>query len=261
MLSVPHAGSDYPDWLLSRSVRGIGALRALEDPRVDELAERALDLGTAAVIARAPRAIIDCNRSPLELDTLSVSGLASDEPGPRARGGLGIIPSRTLRDGHLWQRPLGREEYQHRLDTAYEPYHRAIATTLNAIWTEHGSAILIDCHSMPARPVAEPRIIIGDRHGRAAASWVREQVAATCRRLGYSTSANVPYAGGWIIERHGDPMRNIHAVQLELDRSCYLAPDGFSRGAGFDRAANMLELVTRTLGEQLLTLTMRDAAE
>ena len=35
LLSVPHAGRDYPDWLLAMSNGGRAALHVLEDPFVD----------------------------------------------------------------------------------------------------------------------------------------------------------------------------------------------------------------------------------
>ena len=56
LLSVPHAGRDYPDWLIAMANGGRGALEALEDPLVDQLVAPALSAGIGAVIAMAPRA-------------------------------------------------------------------------------------------------------------------------------------------------------------------------------------------------------------
>ena len=33
---------------------------------------------------------------------------------------------------------------------------------------------------------------------------------------------NRPYAGGYIIQRHGDPKAGVHALQVELSRDLYL---------------------------------------
>ena len=68
LMSVPHSGRDYPQWLLANAVGGRPAMEALEDPLVDRLAWRAIAGGVGAVIARAPRAAIDCNRSAEEID-------------------------------------------------------------------------------------------------------------------------------------------------------------------------------------------------
>ena len=66
LLSVPHSGRDYPDWLVELSAKGAASLSALEDPLVDRLVWRALGRGAGAVIARAPRAAVDCNRADAE---------------------------------------------------------------------------------------------------------------------------------------------------------------------------------------------------
>jgi N-formylglutamate amidohydrolase len=63
VLSVPHAGRDYPDWLLQLARNGRASLAALEDPLVDRLAWRAIGKGAGAVMAQAPRAAVDCNRA------------------------------------------------------------------------------------------------------------------------------------------------------------------------------------------------------
>jgi len=74
LLSVPHSGRDYPDWLLAMASRGKSSLVALEDPFVDRLIWRAQQRGCAAVISRAPRAAIDCNRAEEEIDPSVVEG-------------------------------------------------------------------------------------------------------------------------------------------------------------------------------------------
>ena len=58
LISVPHAGRDYPDSLVALSKTGRVGLDALEDPRVDELVAPALAQGIGAVVARAPRAAV-----------------------------------------------------------------------------------------------------------------------------------------------------------------------------------------------------------
>ena len=74
LLSVPHSGRDYPAWLIAMAAGGRPALESLEDPLVDRLAWRALGRGLGAVIARAPRAAVDCNRAETELDPAVIDG-------------------------------------------------------------------------------------------------------------------------------------------------------------------------------------------
>lgn len=239
MLSIPHSGRAYPAWLVRESVLGVAALQSLEDPLVDTLAWRALAAGVGAVIARAPRAAIDCNRAPGDIDPLVVLSVPQALTA-RARAGLGIVPGRTGLHGHLWRRPIALAELDRRIALVHAPYHRAIERGLDLLAIANGTALLLDCHSMPGRR-GQAELIIGDRHGCSAARSVTDAAANIARAEGWTVALNEPYAGGHIIERHGRPTEGIHALQLEIDRRCYLGSEGRSPGAGFDRAARLLE--------------------
>lgn len=239
LLSVPHSGRDYPDWLLASACGGRRALESLEDPLVDRLAWRALALGVGMVIATTPRAAVDCNRAPDEVDPNVVAD-TPQTPSPRARAGLGIVPGRTARHGHLWHRPISQSDLAARLAAAHAPYHAAIERGLDRLAIANGSAILLDCHSMPTRR-GQAQIVIGDRHGASAAPHVTTAAARIARTQGWTVALNTPYAGGHIVDRHGQPEADIHALQIEIDRNCYLAHDGRTPGPGFDRAARLLE--------------------
>lgn len=249
LLSIPHSGRAYPGWLVRESLSGQGSLAALEDPLVDRLAWRAIGLGVGAVIARAPRAVIDCNRAPDEVDPAVVAG-AGEASSPRARAGLGIIPGRTAASGHLWRRPVPRGELDRRIALVHVPYHAAIERGLDRLAIAYGSAILMDCHSMPHRR-GQAELVIGDRHGTSAGAAITAAAARIARAAGWSVALNTPYAGGHIIERHGNPAASIHALQLEVDRVAYLGPDARTPGPGFDRAARLLEALATGLAEQL----------
>lgn len=259
LLSVPHSGRDYPDWLLSLSTKGRPALEALEDPIVDRLAWRALGLGIGAVIARTPRAAIDCNRAEDEIDPAVIQAHGGVRASARARGGLGIVPSRTAAHGHLWRRPLSRVELERRLDEAYRPYHRAIQEQLSLLVERFGCALLLDCHSMPASKSA-PGIVFGDRYGRSAAPWLMSQALAVAAGAGFPAAANDPFAGGHILDRHGSPHQGVHALQIEIDRRCYLDSAG-QPNAQFDRVAALVELLAVRLATILLDRRLPAAAE
>jgi N-formylglutamate amidohydrolase len=259
LLSVPHAGRDYPDWLVGLSRRGRQPLESLEDPLVDRLVWRALGTGAAAVIARAPRAAVDCNRAEDEIDPLSIDTATRGRSTARARGGLGIVPSRTAAHGHLWRRALGRDELEARLIQAYRPYHHAIEQQLELIADRFGCALLLDCHSMPgSKNLAS--IIFGDRYGRSAAPWLTAQALEIASGAGFSAAANDPFAGGQILDRHGSPQEGIHAIQIEVDRSCYL--DRYGRPGGrFNAVAQLIETLAVELGTSLLNHRISAAAE
>lgn len=259
LLSVPHAGRDYPDWLLGLSAKGRSALEALEDPIVDRLVWRALGQGTGAVIALAPRAAVDCNRAEDEIDPAIIQAHGSPRTTARARGGLGIVPSRTAAHGHLWRRPISAAELEGRLDEAYRPYHRSIEEQLSLIVDRFGCALLLDCHSMPASK-APPAIVFGDRYGRSAAPWLMSEALAVAADAGFIAAANDPFAGGHILDRHGSPHQGIHAIQVEIDRRCYLDSEG-RPGGRFDDVAALIETLSVRLGAALLDRRLPAAAE
>ena len=260
LLSVPHSGRDYEPALLANSVRGMAALQTLEDPLVDRLAWRALAAGIGGVVQPVPRAVIDCNRDEDELDPAAIEGVGPGPIGPRARYGLGLIPSRTHRHGALWRRPIDRAELSRRIEQVHRPYHQALADGLETLKARHGEALLLDCHSMPSRRNAQAEVVIGDRHGTSAAEWFSSEAMRIIRGAGLRVALNDPYAGGAIVARHGKPAGGIHALQLEFDRSLYLNRDG-SAGPGFDRIASLIEALTTRLGEALLDRQVREAAE
>jgi len=259
VLSVPHAGREYPDWLLDQSRHGRPSLVALEDPLVDRLVWRALGRGAGAVIALAPRAAVDCNRAEDEIDPALIHGLRRTRPSPRARGGLGIVPSRTASHGQLWRQPIGADELQSRLDQAYWPFHRGIADQLKLVRARFDCALLLDCHSMPPSK-GTAQIVFGDRFGRSSAPWLMAEALAVATEAGFSAAANDPFAGGHVLDRHGSPQTGIHAIQVEVDRRCYLTAAG-EPGRRFDEVSALLENLALRLGSLLLERRLPQAAE
>ena len=261
LLSVPHSGRDYPDWLVAMASAGKPSLTLLEDPWVDRLVWRALQRGCGAVIARAPRAAIDCNRAEDEVDPSIVDGARRGRVSARARGGLGIVPTRTQQHGYLWRRAMSPRQLDDRLSQAHRPYHAAIEAQLASLVERFGCALLLDCHSMPPAPDGVPPVVFGDGRGRTAEGWLSAEAVAVTRRAGFEAGLNDPFAGGHIIERHAQPGRGIHALQLEIDRGCYLDDKLAKPGRGFDRAAALIEALVVELGQALIGRQYATAAE
>lgn len=64
-----------------------------------------------------------------------------------------------------------------------------------------------------------------------------------------------------VIERHARPERGVHALQLEIDRRCYLDDALRDPGQGFDQAAKLIESLAVELGEELIGRRFATAAE
>lgn len=261
LLSVPHSGRDYPDWLLAMSSAGRTSLKALEDPFVDRLIWRAQQRGCSAVVARAPRAALDCNRAEDEVDPSVIDGARRGRVTARARGGLGIVPARTQQHGYLWRRAISQAQLEERIEQVHRPYHRAIERELGVLLERFGCALLLDCHSMPPPPAGVPPVIFGDCRGRTADEWLSREALAIAQGCGFHARLNDPFAGGHVIERHARPAGGVHALQIELDRRCYLDEALNRPGAGFDKAALLIETLAVELGEALLGQQYATAAE
>jgi len=261
LLSVPHSGRDYPDWLVGLASAGKPSLTTLEDPFVDRLVWRALQRGCGAVIARTPRAAVDCNRAEDEVDPSVIDGARRRGISARARGGLGIVPARTAQHGYLWRRAISPKQLDDRLNQAHRPYHEAIEAQLALLLDRFGCALLLDCHSMPPPPEGVPPLVFGDCRGRTAEPWISAEAVAIAKRLGFDGGLNDPFAGGHVIERHSRPRDGVQALQIEIDRRCYLDSKLAKPGPGFDRVAGLLEALAVELGEALIGRQYATAAE
>jgi N-formylglutamate amidohydrolase len=265
VLSVPHAGRSYSDGLLAAARLSRARLESLEDRLVDRLVWRAVEDGAVALIADSPRAEIDLNRDERELDpTMVLPRPPADSTfeSPRTRGGLGLIPARIAGSGAIWRQRIAAGEVIRRIERIHRPYHRAIEAELEAARERFGIAILLDCHSMPPRGAdGDAPVVLGDRHGGSMAEALVAAAEAAARSAGFRVARNAPYAGGHITERHGRPARGIHALQLELDRSLYLAPDLRSTGPGFDRVARLIAAIASALAAAALSPPDAVAAE
>jgi len=267
LLSVPHAGRNYSREIIDNlAVPAINLLR-LEDRYADRLTVGAISSGFTTMIAHQPRAWIDLNRERTEIDPDMIVGLSSShvpQPGRKVRGGLGIVPRRLSGVGNLWRDKWSKESLKHRLDSFHEPYHQNIENILGNMQSKFGCAILLDLHSMPpldGGPDNSANIVIGDRFGRSAGSRYSELAVRFFEQEGYQARLNHPYSGGYILERHSDPDREIHALQLEVDRSCYLDAALREPSPNLPVLADKILNLARLLTDQALSQFQLAAAE
>jgi N-formylglutamate amidohydrolase len=240
-------------------------LESLEDRLVDRLVWRALSRGAAGIVATAPRAEIDLNRDEREIDPAMVvppPPARSILQSARTRGGLGLVPSRIGGAGSIWLHRLPDQELRRRIERIHRPYHEAVAEMLDRARERFGVAVLLDCHSMPPRePASAPRVVLGDRHGTTIGGDLLAAAVAAAEGRGCAVGLNVPYAGGYITARHGKPSHNIHALQLELDRSLYLDAQLREPGSGFDATASLIADIAAALGAKATETPQAIAAE
>lgn len=266
VIAVPHAGRAYPSSLLERMRHPDFAAPRLEDRYADLLGEAVCrETGAALLVAQAPRAMLDLNRSCDDVDWEMLGGVPADAPmmpgtfSRRARSGLGLVPRRLPGLGELWKRRLDHAELQDRIATIHEPYHAALGSTLDLLRDRWGAALLIDLHSMPplaARSAGEPapEFVIGDRFGSSCDGGIIGSAFAVLAQSARRASHNRPYAGGYVLERHAKRHEGVHCLQLEIDRTCYLDQRQAEPGAGFDVTVDLIVGLVRRLAVDVAEL-------
>ena len=169
----PHSGRIYPQAFLAASRLDPHTLRKSEDCYVDELFLPVVDLGAPLIAARFPRAYLDVNREPYELDPELFSGRLPDfanTQSARVIGGLGTIARIVADSEEIYRERMPIGVPFERIEQLYRPFHAALAGLLEATRKRFGVAVLIDCHSMPSSaigqpPGARPHFVLGDRFG------------------------------------------------------------------------------------------------
>ncbi len=264
----PHSGRVYPAAFVAASQLSPHALRKSEDCYVDELFSDVAALGAPLLSARFPRAYIDVNREPYELDPDLFN-----EPLPpfantqsvRVVGGLGTIARIVADAEEIYRERLSVAEGLERIERLYKPFHAALAGLLEQARRNCGVAILVDCHSMPSTTAnlghgGRPDFVLGDRFGVSCDQKLVRRLRELLTEAGYTVHLNRPYAGGFITEHYGKPARGFHAVQIEINRGLYMNELTFQRSPGFSRLREDLACVMARLMSDLPGVAGRQAA-
>jgi N-formylglutamate amidohydrolase len=243
VFNSPHSGSHYPRDFLAASRLDPQTLRRSEDAFVDELFLPCVALGAPLLRARFPRAFLDLNREPFELDPRMFDGPLPDSVNTRSlrvAAGLGTIP-RVVGDAQpIYRDRVSVADALARIATLHHPYHQRLTGLVDRTRARFGVAILVDCHSMPSTlaDAGALDIVLGDRFGASAAPWAVEALESALLARGYRVRRNKPYAGGYITEHYGLPAAGRHAVQIEVNRALYMDE---ARMLKLDRAAGLAE--------------------
>lgn len=230
VFASPHSGRDYPWSFLRNTVLDEHAIRSSEDAFVDRLFDCAPQFGAPLLRAGAPRAFLDLNRAPDELDPALVEGVRRSGHNPRVASGLGVVPRVVSNGRAIYRGKMPLSEAERRIAHYWHPYHAQLRELVESAHRRFGEAVLIDCHSMPHEAVdgvarnsaRRPEIVIGDRFGASASAEIVSRVEAAFARAGLSVVRNAPFAGAYVTQAYGRPSRHQHAIQIEIDRSVYM---------------------------------------
>lgn len=256
VFASPHSGQYYPESFQQAAVLDALTLRSSEDAFVGDLFASAPAHGAPLLLARYPRAYVDLNRAATELDPAVIAGLRRGGTSPRVASGLGVIPRVVANGRCIYRGKITMAEAQSRLATVWRPFHGQLSELVSDTHRAFGEAILIDCHSMPHDAALQarrggviPHVILGDRFGGSAASWVTNAIEAAFTAEGLTVHRNAPFAGAYTAQHYGQPADNRHAVQIEIDRALYMDEATITPNAEFERFRDLIGRVTAKLVE------------
>jgi N-formylglutamate amidohydrolase len=255
VFNSPHSGRVYPSAFLASSKLDALTLRRSEDAYVEELFGFVSALGSPLLYAHFPRAYLDVNREPYELDPALIrDGLPhyANTQSVRVVGGLGTIARIVSESDEIYREPLSLVAALERINRLYTPYHDTLKALLAEARQAFGLAVLVDCHSMPSNPIsdqggARSDFVLGDRYGTSCSAELTRAAAQALKAQGYVVALNKPYAGGYITEHYGRPHAGMHALQVEINRALYMHETTFDKSSGFGRIKRDLEGMVRAL--------------
>jgi N-formylglutamate deformylase len=214
LVSMPHTGTQVPEWLAPRLTRAAKALPDTDwhlEPLYDFLDE----LGASVLVATHSRYVVDLNRPPDN---------ANLYPGQDTTG---VVPLDTFHHEPLYLAGFAPSdaEARSRIDEYWKPYHAKLAEELARLRKQHGHALLWDAHSILS---VVPRFFagklpdfnLGTADGKSCGPGIGEGLLKIPRN--YSVVLNGRFKGGYITRTYGNPANQVHAVQLELSEAVYM---------------------------------------
>jgi N-formylglutamate amidohydrolase len=258
VFASPHSGSDYRAEFLRDSKLDLLTLRRSEDCFMDQIFGGTPTFGAPLLRALFPRAFVDPNREPFELDPEMFEDALPDYANchsMRVAGGIGTIARVVASGEEIYSRKLRFADIAARINVYYRHYHRALQRLIESTRASFGHCLLVDCHSMPSiggpmdRDPGRSRVdvVLGDGFGTSCAPAITDRIDALLSSFGYKVARNAPYSGGYTTVHYGRPEANVHAVQIEINRALYMDERRFVPVAGMAQLMAHVNTMIATL--------------
>jgi N-formylglutamate deformylase len=237
-------------------------LRKNEDIFVKELLEPTYKNDEVTALSlNIARAFIDVNRAKVEIDPSMFYNYPKDELGlnqQRSRFGLGIIHKITADSEPIYGGLISYKEVEQRIKKVYDVYHNRLKKLTAAAVEKFGFCLLLDCHSMPSKICSiiseNPRIDIclGNLFEQSCPNKISFFVENEFSKREYYVAKNRPYSGAFITFNYCEPRKQIHTLQLEINREIYADEKLLKKSDNFQQISYDVSKVITNLAHFLL---------
>ena len=218
ILSIPHCGTAFPEKIKSKYKKELIKYPDDTDWYLDILYDFAPELGITTISANYSRWVIDLNRNP-ENKSLYDDG----------RIITSLCPTTNFLGENIYiknQEP-SLDQIEGRLKNYYWPYHNKINQLINQFKTKFSAVFFWDAHSIrrhvpTINPIPFPDLIVGDNDQKTADTIFIKTCMEQLKKSGLNLTHNTPFKGGNLTRSKGNPLENVHAIQLEMSKDLYM---------------------------------------
>lgn len=239
ILSMPHPGTGLPPEVAA-ALNERGRLVEDTDWHMRRLYSFAAPFEPTIVEAQLSRFVIDLNRDPAGVSLYP--GQATTE----------LVPTTTFDGAPIWQNAPDAAEIERRKVAYFQPYHQALAAEIARVKAEHGYCVLWDCHSIKSEiprlfDGTLPTLNLGTNSGESCADSVEAAAVAAMAGQPFTQILNGRFKGGWITRHYGRPFERVHALQMEIALSAYLAEESAPWAFDETKAASLQTALSATI--------------
>ncbi|MFD2206982.1 N-formylglutamate deformylase [Kiloniella antarctica] len=215
VMSVPHSGRELSD-VVKQKLTGSALSLVDTDWHMDTIVMEAAQTQASVLVAHYSRYMVDLNRP-------------QDDKPLYAGATTGLVPSIDFDGNQLYLSGQGpdKRNVQLRVNEYWIGYHQKLRQIIDDTRNKFGFCLLLDCHSIRSKVPrlfdgTLPDINIGTNEGATAANRLSERINDVCEQSKYSYVFNGRFKGGYITRHYGQPMEDVHAVQIEIAQHTYM---------------------------------------
>jgi N-formylglutamate deformylase len=216
ILHIPHASTVLPNKVAF--LLGAENLAYEVDAMTDHHTDQLFDLsGARRCVFPVSRLVVDPERF-IEDSMESV--------------GMGVVYTHTAAGEAL--RAISEIDRLALINSYYHPHHTALTRMADECLEKHNQCLIIDCHSFPAQPLPyendlnRPDICIGTDSYHTSAE-LKGCLLEAFEAAGYVVAIDSPFSGSIVPLKHYQLDRRVSSVMIEVNRSLYDDPIGFTR--------------------------------